>query len=810
MIADVLQEALDMHKPIVVFCDALNRNGVERKLLSLLRQKAFYEHQVTTFTRYALDRVPDVKLLSQGDLVQAVLASMKSGSLPLFSRPSTALVRELARCYQIMADIDLTKEVSEDPFSRARWDELKRLYERFREVRNGVFATELYDLVIPYLEDAVYVDLQNDDGYLSHQRFLDASGALTLPVSEKRPGDLYVTQYPHEEIAAVIEMISDGLKQGRRLRDFAVYVPDATRKLAFLKACPYPCQDEPAEVDMVRLKKRDEILALEAGDVKAMVASIKDQLNIDLTAYDIHDFRELKIYLEMMDNQPLFTNSNGRDRITVLTYDTPLLSQPFDTVFLTGLNDGVYPHPVRDQGFLHENDLRHYYEITPSRVQLQNAEKVFNHICGTARHCCFFYHEETLAGETCLPSELISHFAPRRVEPAAGTRDIAALLAETEERLTQKQVLTNAKDYYGSSLSPYALETFASCPFRYFLKYGMNLKTPSQKWEAARHAGLKIHDLLDKLADLFAGDFFAALGNQEEKLELSHEGSLDERLARLLEKMSDGLEAENAEEAWLYSLLPERAAQLVKILAYQHTQGHFQLAYHEKNVHGQWDGYEFAGRVDRADVFRDYLMVLDYKSSQKKLDPGLALEGFNIQLLVYLLLLSEDKIPGAVLYFNSAPKNMTGKGKWTLPENGAQDFLKLYRLDGLIRLDDKHDVLYGLDEKYRSGDVVKARYVKSQDAISGDVLEAESFDLFLGKIKDLCVNLARRIQDEGAIDIAPAGSFSGNVNRVVNPCPYCDYRLVCLRDPFYHEGREVHPLKKDDVLTLLKGAKKDG
>ena len=44
----------------------------------------------------------------------------------------------------------------------------------------------------------------------------------------------------------------------------------------------------------------------------------------------------------------------------------------------------------------------------------------------------------------------------------------------------------------------------------------------------------------------------------------------------------------------------------------------------------------------------------------------------------------------------------------------------------------------------------------------------------------------------------------------VSPCQYCDYQDVCMRDPFYHEHREIVLLEKDELEEFLGGGKQDG
>lgn len=52
---------------------------------------------------------------------------------------------------------------------------------------------------------------------------------------------------------------------------------------------------------------------------------------------------------------------------------------------------------------------------------------------------------------------------------------------------------------------------------------------------------------------------------------------------------------------------------------------------------------ELKGFIDRVDLYQNYLKVIDYKSSNKELNLELARLGFNMQMLIYLEMLSKIK-----------------------------------------------------------------------------------------------------------------------------------------------------------------------
>ena len=91
------------------------------------------------------------------------------------------------------------------------------------------------------------------------------------------------------------------------------------------------------------------------------------------------------------------------------------------------------------------------------------------------------------------------------------------------------------------------------------------------------------------------------------------------------------------------------------VLAKQMQHGLFELSACEERVYDKIQDIELKGFIDRVDLYQNYLKVIDYKSSNKELNLELARLGFNMQMLIYLEMLSKNKNydKGAVLYFNT-------------------------------------------------------------------------------------------------------------------------------------------------------------
>lgn len=69
----------------------------------------------------------------------------------------------------------------------------------------------------------------------------------------------------------------------------------------------------------------------------------------------------------------------------------------------------------------------------------------------------------------------------------------------------------------------------------------------------------------------------------------------------------------------------------------------FKIVGSEVKICQQYPNFKLDGVVDRIDQYDKYLKIIDYKSSDKNLDISLAIQGFNIQMLLYLDSLTKQK-----------------------------------------------------------------------------------------------------------------------------------------------------------------------
>jgi ATP-dependent helicase/nuclease subunit B len=368
---------------------------------------------------------------------------------------------------------------------------------------------------------------------------------------------------------------------------------------------------------------------------------------------------------------------------------------------------------------------------------------------------------------------------------------------------------------YGATLrtSVSRLEQFAACPFRFFVHSGLRAEERKAFELDVREQGSFQHDAL-KL-------FHEQLHDEGKRWRDITPREARERIGRIAKSLvtnyREGLMQSSEDTKFTARVLIESLQDFVETLVdwmarqYAFDPVAVELPFGESDTHPAWEldlgeGRRLAlrGRIDRVDVCRDassdeaLCVVVDYKSSQKKLDSLLIANGLQLQLLAYLNVLrhwpnprelfgAARLIPAGVFYVNL-------RGKYNRQPNRAnalaeiEDARKLaYQHSGrfdaraLLKLDSREDAVKGDQFNYR----------KNKDGSlsknSRDALTTEEFVALLDSVEVNLKTMGRAIFS-GAVQVSPYRKGA------MTACDQCDYQTICRIDPWTHPFRA---LKKD-------------
>ncbi len=364
-----------------------------------------------------------------------------------------------------------------------------------------------------------------------------------------------------------------------------------------------------------------------------------------------------------------------------------------------------------------------------------------------------------------------------------------------------------AEKLYGPALqtSVSRLEEFAQCPFRFFIHSGLRADERKVFELDARERGSFQHEVLKQ--------FHEQLVVEKKRWRDVAPAEARERIhavaAGLTENFSGGLLCETAESRFAARAMTESLQDFIAVtVAWLRGQNEFDPVAAELDFgtaispQTAWEiglagGRTLAlrGRIDRVDLCQDdntgaaLAIVLDYKSSVKKLDALLVEHGVQLQLLAYLNVLrhwknpresfgAESLIPAGVFYVNLRGQFAGGGTREEVL--GDTEATKLaYRHSG--RFD-----AGALDKLDRACAADQFNYRLNQDGSlrkgSVEALPRAEFEKLLDRVEVQLREFGNAIYSGGA-------SVNPYRKGTQTPCEFCDYASACRIDPWTHAWR---------------------
>lgn len=366
--------------------------------------------------------------------------------------------------------------------------------------------------------------------------------------------------------------------------------------------------------------------------------------------------------------------------------------------------------------------------------------------------------------------------------------DITRRLGEKPER---RLFGTQARALYGRPvMSVSRLETFAQCPYRHFVRYGLSPEEPQEPGVDRAELGTLYHEA----AERFAREA-AALPQFPHISEADCERIMDKAVTPLIDAWRKSPLGESARGASIARRVRRTAQRAGRNIINQYAGGRF-VPVDQEMVFGSGgaapitlemaDGsfVYLQGRIDRIDVLDGtHLRVIDYKSGTKQLDPTMIYYGMQLQLLLYLdAALSE--LPGmrAAGMFYCRIADPTIKTESRIIEEVEKQIAKKLALSG-ISLSDV-EILRAQSEQH-------AAMIKKDGQPSGTYRAQMATEEELGAMTAFARRKAAQLAGEayaGRIADEPA------VLGAYDACSYCRYSAICGFDPT--TGKKKHLIKK--------------
>ena len=485
-------------------------------------------------------------------------------------------------------------------------------------------------------------------------------------------------------------------------------------------------------------------------------------------------------------------------------------------VFIIGLNDGVFPSVHKDEGFLNDKDREMLkdegIELAKGTIDNLYEDKfnIYKAFTVSEEKLFLSYSSADMQGKALRPSMLINRIKNiyKNIDEKSDVlenkteilninstyEELSQNISKLKEQLKNMNIpeqikKENIDKLYGNTLvtSISKLERYRSCPFSYYLQYGLKIKPQEELKIQTLNTGTFIHEVID--------EFFNYIKDEKIKLEEIEEEQLSKIIDDIVEDKLGQVKNYIFNSTAKYRLLVIRLKRIIKkALKYiieTIVQSRFEvlgteLEFGEKGKYkpikltlDNGKRVEIIGKIDRIDTAQNedgkYLRIIDYKSSIKNIDLNEVYAGLQIQLLTYLdaACKEEDLMPAGILYFSMLEQMIKSDKK--LKEEEIEEKIRAnFKMKGLILADVKVVRLHDKNLKNGSSNIVPA-YIDKEGNLSEKKTSGVTKEQF-ADLQKYMYKIIRKISAEileGRIDLKPYYKDKKT------PCKYCEYKSIC-------------------------------
>ena len=349
-------------------------------------------------------------------------------------------------------------------------------------------------------------------------------------------------------------------------------------------------------------------------------------------------------------------------------------------------------------------------------------------------------------------------------------------------------------------------ELYNRCPFQFFAQYGLNLKERKINRFSNPELGTLLHAVLKEYGEALKKEGRRWCDIQgEERDRICHE-----IIHKLAPRLNNGMLYSTKQLENQLSRLETTARFTLRRLAEFDQVSKFHPNYFERSFGGHNgpadtldlvyqlhhnNRLELKGQIDRIDVNEQgsHFMIVDYKTGSAAINLVDVYYGLKLQLLTYLLVVSQlmnrgkdqdnQMLPAGMLYYFLKRPIFPMDNHSHDPEKLREALDKALKMPGWVLLD--KDIAEQIDNTLYTDN--KSRFLKIAYKGKGEnrsfndnsmkmLKSSEDFELLMAYIELVFKDTGESIMD-GSIDIKPYKKDK------INPCTYCKYHPLCGFDP---------------------------
>ncbi len=546
-------------------------------------------------------------------------------------------------------------------------------------------------------------------------------------------------------------------------------------------------------------------------------------------------------------------------------------------VFILGMNDGAFPSVNKNEGFLGDKDREKLkekgIELAKGTLEMLYEDNfaIYKAFTTSEEKLFLSYTSSNLDGGTLRPSILITkikRLLPNLVEQSdmvyikeeiINKSQAFDMLIEKLRKWKEEETFSdiwlvvykyfsqdeewkyklegaikalnytnkpeniskeNIEKLYGNTLNTTVsrLEQYKSCPFSYYLKYGLKVHESDNFKVQMVDTGNFMHEVID--------NFFNIVRQKQISIKEISEEQTEEIINEIIEEKLKITKNYIFTSTDKYKVLTRRLKRVIlksmKYILESLKDSDFEVFGNElefkkgksyEPIRLQLeDGkrVEITGKIDRVDLAKavdgNYIRIIDYKSSVKNIDLNEVYAGLQLQLLTYLdaTCKIEEMLPAGVLYF-SLIDPIIKSDKYMTDEQIEIELKKKFKMNGIILADVK--VVKMMDKKLESGasNIIPA-YIDKEGNLSkkSNAVTKEQFE----DLQKYTAKIIKEISEEilsGDISLKPYY----NTKTKKKPCDYCEYKSICQFDVGQNSNNYnyISKMEKEEVLEKIKNVK---
>jgi len=384
------------------------------------------------------------------------------------------------------------------------------------------------------------------------------------------------------------------------------------------------------------------------------------------------------------------------------------------------------------------------------------------------------------------------------------------------ERISEDKILALYGNPAYSSVS--RLEKYTSCPFSFFVQYGLNAKERKIYRLSPPDIGTFMHAVIEKFSRLVSEGDMTWRNFTDDWCR--------ERVSEIVDEMLEGMKGKGIAASKRYTALTVRLKRVVTravlLIAHHIRRSSFNPVDYEVGF-GEKEKYppiviqldsgqkiQLTGRIDRIDAFESqdgkYFNIIDYKSGTKDFKLSDVFYGLQIQLITYMDAIWESEeqkgngpvFPGGILYFK-VDDPIIRSDKNLSEEEIEKTIMRKLKMKGLVLADVK--LIKEMDNTIEGSSMLIPATLNKGDVLGKNTSGAslEQFRLMKKYIKSLLKDICTEIM-KGNADIKPYKK------KDISACTYCIYLPVCQFDTTRKENafRLLYNKDNDEVWESIK------